>query len=170
MQTTTPTPGLLLVAASLMVIGPGLHAGLTEGRLVPLASDYLQPADASAPIAADDESSAEPVTQLPPVVVSASPLPDLADDQVLTDAGRAFLAEQRYFTGATDTLNRVTLPLFGQSRQTIALARLREDERLADMANLDRQISTLKTNRHTTAADELGELRDAAFVRTSSPF
>ncbi len=61
-------------------------------------------------------------------------------------------------TGATDTLNRITLPLFGQDRSTVAMEWLRENERIAALNDLDRQIE-LTALADPQAADELAELR-----------
>ena len=166
MQTTPHTPAILFATGALLLLPGVIVADLTSSsRLTPLASDYL-------PLPAADESAEtvlsaaeDPVVQLPPVVVEAAPLPGLPTEP--TAAGRARAAEERYFTGATDTLNRFTLPLFGQDRTTLALARLAEDERLAKLNALDTTIESF-AQADPAAADELRELRHGAFIRPST--
>lgn len=168
MKTTPQTLALLSTAGALLVLPSLLQADLlTPNRMTPLASDYLPTPDAAKTDATPAET-AEPVTTIPPVVVNVPPLSEIESSETQTPLSRAEMAERRYFTGATDTLNRFILPLFGRDRQTIALERLQEDERLADLETLDRQIELIAAN-DSVAADQLRELRNAAYV-SSRPF
>ncbi|MFH1496192.1 MAG: hypothetical protein ABII82_00065 [Verrucomicrobiota bacterium] len=169
MQTTPHPLTALPVAGALLLLPALLQADLlTPDRMTPLASDYLQAPDTAK---SDTTTAAEPdapVTALPPIVVNVPPLNELQSADTQTALSRAELAERRYFTGATDTLNRFILPLFGRDRQTIALERLQEDERLADLRTLDTQIELIAAN-DSTAAAQLRELRHAAYIQ-SRPF
>ncbi len=170
MKTALQTLATLPVAGALLMLPALLQADLlTPSRMTPLASDYLSGSndDATAETTASDDSDA-PVTTLPPVVVNVPPLGTVPAGETDTALSRAEMAERRYFTGATDTLNRYTLPLFGRDRQTIALERLQEDERLADLRALDEQITLIAAD-NSAEADQLRELRNSAYV-SSRPF
>jgi hypothetical protein len=77
------------------------------------------------------------IIRLPKYIVQEPQPPVFTERSVNTKKGLTAIAMGRYMSEADRALNRFTLPLFGTSRESRALAMYAEDERLKNMAELN---------------------------------
>jgi len=97
-------------------------------------------------------------------VEGAAP-PVRTSDQILTD-----MALERYFTGEFDrTLNRFTLPLFGRTPEERCLVRLREDQRIEQLAVLKDRIGSIEQTDPAAAAGLREEMYSLSLRNDSMP-
>jgi len=102
---------------------------------------------------------------LPAVVVEGAAPPVRTSDQILTD-----MALKRYFTGEFDrALNRFTLPLFGRTPEERCLVRLREDQRLEQLAVLKDRIGSVAQTDPADAAGLREEMYSLSLRNDSMP-
>lgn len=83
------------------------------------------------------------IIRLPKYVVQEPKSPVFSERAISTKKGLTDIAMRRYITEADRVLNRFTLPLFGTSAESRALAMYGEDERLKNMADLSDAASTV---------------------------
>lgn len=76
------------------------------------------------------------IIRLPKYIVQEPKPPVFTERAINTEKGLTDIAMRRYISEADRALNRFTLPLFGTSRESRALAMYAEDERLKNMAEL----------------------------------
>jgi hypothetical protein len=77
------------------------------------------------------------IVRLPKYIVQ-EPKPAVFSERAIhTQKGLTDIAMRRYISDADRALNRFTLPLFGTSAESRALAMYAEDERLKNMSDLD---------------------------------
>lgn len=76
------------------------------------------------------------IIRLPTVVVQEPKNPVLNERAVNTKKGLETIAVKRYISEVDKAMNRFTLPLFGQSVQSRAMAMYAEEERLQNMGDL----------------------------------
>jgi hypothetical protein len=76
------------------------------------------------------------IIRLPTVVVQEPKNPVLNERAVNTKKGLESLAVKRYISEVDKAMNRFTLPLFGESVQSRAMAMYAEEERLQNMGDL----------------------------------
>jgi len=85
----------------------------------------------------DTDKPKNQIIRLPQVMVREPRNPVLRERDVNTKEGLTALAERRYISDSDRALNRITVPLFGTSSETRAMAMYAEDERLKNMADLN---------------------------------
>jgi hypothetical protein len=76
------------------------------------------------------------IVRLPKYVVQEPKSPVFRERDINTQKGLTEIAMRRYISDADRALNRFTLPLFGSSMESRALAMYAEDERLQNMSDL----------------------------------
>lgn len=76
------------------------------------------------------------IVRLPKVVVQEPRPAVFSERSIHTEKGLTDIAMRRYISDADRALNRFTLPLFGSSKESRALAMYAEDERLRNMSDL----------------------------------
>jgi len=112
----------------------------------------------------DHDGDSAPLV-LPAVVVESHVPPVRTSDQILTD-----MALKRYFTGEIDrALNRFTLPLFGLTPEERCLVRLREDQRLEQLAVLKDRIGSVAQTNPAAAASLREEIYSLSMRNDSMP-
>lgn len=90
------------------------------------------------------------IIRLSPVIVR-EPKPVIFSERAIhTEKGLTDIAMRRYISDADRALNRFTLPLFGSSKESRAMAMYREDERLRNMSELEATATAV------SAADAAG--------------
>lgn len=90
------------------------------------------------------------IIRLPKVIVQ-EPKPVIFSERVIsTDKGLKEIAMRRYISDVDRALNRFTIPLFGTSKESRALAMYAEDERLRNMSELEATATAV------SAADAAG--------------
>jgi hypothetical protein len=113
-----------------------------------------------------EENPDSEILHLPTYVVHAPRPPVFREREILTQRGLEKLAMKRYITQLDRVLNRYRIPLIGISCEARALAMYAEDERLRDMADLDRAARNAALVDRFTAA-EIKRQAAATFQRTS---
>lgn len=90
------------------------------------------------------------IIRLSPVIVR-EPKPVIFSERTIhTEKGLTDIAMRRYISDVDRALNRFTLPLFGSSKESRAMAMYREDERLRNMSELEATATAV------SAADAAG--------------
>ncbi len=145
-------------------ISPGLASSLAAA--MPKYNPPVEPP----PKTAEEEEADKPrnqIIRLPQVVVEGDRPPVFTERQLYTRAELARLASRRYLSELDrGVLNRVHLPIVGQSAEQRALAQYEEEERQRNIAEANQVIYYLKQT-DPAAATELK--RDAldAYIRPS---
>lgn len=87
------------------------------------------------------------IVRLPKYIVQ-EPKPAVFSERAIhTEKGLTDIAMRRYISDADRALNRFTLPLFGTSKESRALAMYAEEERLKNMSDLnDAGVNATKTD------------------------
>ena len=106
------------------------------------------------------------IIRLPTVVVEEPRTPVLRERTVNTKKGLTGIAMRRYISDADRALNRYTLPLFGTSAESRALAMYAEDERLQNQAELRDNASTAAKS-DPAAGAYIRREADKMYLRTS---
>lgn len=86
------------------------------------------------------------IIRLPDYVVKEPTPPVFTERAIMTDKGLADIAVRRYMSEADRALNRFTLPLFGTSMESRALAMYAEEERLQNMAAIEDAAQTVSVS------------------------
>jgi hypothetical protein len=81
------------------------------------------------------------IVRLPKYIVQEKKPPVFTERSIHTEKGLTDIAMRRYISDADRALNRWTLPLFGTSKESRAMAMYAEDERLRNMTNLEETAS-----------------------------
>lgn len=102
--------------------------------------------------------------QLPTYVVHGPRPPAFSERDIHTQRGLAGIAQKRYITQLDRALNRYRIPLFSISTEARALAMYAEDERLQNMADLDRTARNAALIDRVAGA-EIKRLADATYRR-----
>lgn len=106
------------------------------------------------------------IIRLPKYIVQEQKPVVFSERAITTDKGLADIAVRRYISDVDRALNRFTLPLFGSSAESRALAMYAEEERLKNMSDLrDSAIDAAKTD-PAAGAYILRESRET-YMRTS---
>jgi hypothetical protein len=77
------------------------------------------------------------IIRLPKVIVQEPRPPVFTERAIHTEKGLTDIAMRRYISDVDRALNRFTLPLFGTSKESRAMAMYAEDERLRNMSELE---------------------------------
>jgi hypothetical protein len=105
------------------------------------------------------------ILHLPKYVVYGPRPPVFRERDIHSRQGLSELAQKRYITRLDRALNRFRLPLFGISLESRALAMYAEDERLQNIADLDRTARNAALIDRAAGTD-LKRLADATCRRT----
>jgi hypothetical protein len=95
------------------------------------------------------------IIRLPKVIVQEPRPPVFTERAINTEKGLTDIAMRRYISDVDRALNRFTLPLFGTSAESRALAMYAEDERLRNMSELEA----------TAAAVSQGDAAAGTYIR-----
>lgn len=147
------------------IISPRL-AAILAATLPPYVPATPRPVDRGTVARPGEENSDSNILLLPPYVVHGPRPPVFHEREVLTQRGLSELAQRRYITQLDHALNRYRIPLFGITCEARALAMYAEDERLQNMADLDRTARDAAMVDRVAGA-ELKRLADATYQRTS---
>ena len=106
------------------------------------------------------------IVRLPKMVVREPKPPIFSERAISTKKGIEDIAMRRYISDADRALNRFTLPLFGSSMESRAMAMYAEDERLKNMADLrDNAIDASRTD--PAAGDYIRKEAQKTYLRSS---
>jgi hypothetical protein len=106
------------------------------------------------------------IVRLPKYIVQEAKPPVFRERDIYTQKGLTDLAMRRYISDSDRALNRFTLPLFGTTAETRALAMYAEDERLRNMTDLrDAAIDAARTDR--AGGDYIRKEAQKTFLRSS---
>jgi len=88
------------------------------------------------------------IVRLPKYIVQEPKPPVFRERDIYTQKGLTDLAMRKFISDMDRALNRWTLPLFGSSKESRAMAMYAEEERLRNMADLhDAAVSAAKNDR-----------------------
>ncbi|PTX90658.1 hypothetical protein DB354_18500 [Opitutus sp. ER46] len=119
-------------------------------QLAAASPKYAPPAPKPATPSAEEEDLRETdkprngIIRLPKYIVTQPRPPVFSERAITTDKGLADIAMKRYLNETYRALNAFTLPLFGASKEQVAMSMYEEDERLrnmADMSDLARMVT-----------------------------
>ena len=108
----------------------------------------------------------EDILGLPKYIVRAPDIPAFHERDLYTPRGLAAIALKRYITPLDRALNRYRLPFVGVSTESRALAMYAEDERLENIAEIERNVRAAALI-DRSAATTLKHLADATFQRVN---
>jgi hypothetical protein len=150
------------------VISPEVAA-----QLQAYAPKYTPPPPKPAPKPEEDLPDAREVDKprngiirLPKYVVQEPKSPVLNERAVNTEKGLKDIAVRRYISEMDRALNGYTLPLFGSSKESRAMAMYAEDERLKNMGEMKDAAVDAKRTDPAQGAYILRQTQDT-FMRTS---
>jgi hypothetical protein len=106
------------------------------------------------------------IVRLPKYIVQEKKPAVLRERDVHTEKGLTDIAMRRYISDADRALNRWTLPLFGTSKESRALAMYAEDERLRNMSDL-RDAATNAAKSDAAAGEYIRRESQKTYLRTS---
>lgn len=106
------------------------------------------------------------IVRLPKYIVQEKKPPVFRERDINTAKGLTDIAMRRYISDADRALNRWTLPLFGSSKESRALAMYAEDERLRNMADL-RDAASNAAKSDSTAGEYIRRESQKTFLRSS---
>ncbi len=149
------------------IISPRLAAALaaTLPKYVPAPPTSAKTTGRGMVDRSDETGPDSDILQLPKYVVHGPRRPVFREHDLYTQRGLSELAQRRYITQLDHALNRFRIPLFGISCEARALAMYAEDERLQNMAELDRTARNAALVDRAAGAD-IKRLADATFQRT----
>jgi hypothetical protein len=105
------------------------------------------------------------IIRLPTVVVEGSRPPIFTERQVYTDKGLKRIAVKRYFSEASQALNKFHVPFLTKSNEEIAMQMWQEDERLRLIGGLDDQAEKAREFGDESGAREIKALSNDALGR-----
>ncbi len=106
------------------------------------------------------------IVRLPKYIVQEAKPPVFRERDINTEKGLTDIALRRYISDMDRALNRWTLPLFGTSKESRAMAMYAEDERLRNMSDLnDAAVTTAKFD--PAAGDYIRKESQRTYLRTS---
>lgn len=106
------------------------------------------------------------IVRLPKYVVQEPKPPVFTERSIHTEKGLTDIAMRRYISDADRALNRWTLPLFGTSKESRAMAMYAEDERLRNMANLE-ETAIAASKSDAAAGTYIRKEAQKTFLRSS---
>jgi len=106
------------------------------------------------------------IVRLPDYVVHAPRPRTIPEKEIMSRRATVEFAERRYISTLDHVLNDHPIPLVASTVQSRALAMLAEDERLQDMADLNRAARNSSVISRTSGTD-LKRLADETFMRRS---
>ncbi len=106
------------------------------------------------------------IVRLPKYIVREQKPPVFRERDINTAKGLTAIAMGRYISDADRAMNRFTLPLFGSSKESRALAMYAEDERLQNMSDL-RDAATNASKSDAAAGTYIRRESQKTFLRTS---
>ena len=105
------------------------------------------------------------IVRLPKYIVQEPKPAVFRERDVNTQKGLTDIAMRRYISDADRALNRFTIPLFGTSKESRAMAMYAEDERLRNMSDLN-DTATTAAKFDPAAGDYIRKESQKTFVRT----
>lgn len=145
-------------------ISPGLAASLAAA--MPKYSPPVEPPPKTAEEIAADQPRNQ-IIRLPQVVVEGDRAPVFTERQLYTKAELARLASRRYLSELDrGVLNRLHLPIVGQSAEQRAMTIYEEEERQRNIAAANRAVYLLKQSDPAAASDLRRDAADA-YIRPS---
>lgn len=107
------------------------------------------------------------IIRLPKYVVRPPKVPIFREQDIYTPKGLADLAVKRYLSELdAGVLNRFVIPLFGTSNETRALEQYREDQRLANMADLKDTADSARRGGDVAESEYLKRESQETYVRS----
>lgn len=105
------------------------------------------------------------IVRLPKYIVHQRRPPVFRERDIYTDKGLSALARRRYLTPLAQILNAFYIPFLTASPDDLAMAQYREDERLANMADLNDTAQTIGRG-DPKAGTYLKRVSDETYMRT----
>ncbi|MBL9209433.1 MAG: hypothetical protein JNL92_03145 [Opitutaceae bacterium] len=106
------------------------------------------------------------IVRLPKYIVREAKPPVFTERSIHTEKGLTDIAMRRYISDADRALNRWTLPLFGTSKESRAMAMYAEDERLKNMTNLE-EAAIAASKSDAAAGTYIRKEAQKTFLRSS---
>ncbi|HVU24614.1 MAG TPA: hypothetical protein VHE13_10855 [Opitutus sp.] len=106
------------------------------------------------------------IVRLPKYVVHQRRPPVFRERDIYTDKGLSEVARRRYLTPLARILNSFYIPFLTASPDDLAMAQYREDERLANMADLDDTADTISRG-DPKAGAYIKRVSDETYMRTT---
>lgn len=106
------------------------------------------------------------IVRLPKYIVQEAKPPVFTERSIHTEKGLTDIAMRRYISDADRALNRWTLPLFGTSKESRAMAMYAEDERLRNMTNLE-ETAIAASKSDAAAGTYIRKEAQQTFLRSS---
>lgn len=106
------------------------------------------------------------IVRLPKYIVQEPKPPVFTERSIHTEKGLTDIAMRRYISDADRALNRWTLPLFGTSKESRAMAMYAEDERLRNMTNLE-ETAIAASKSDAAAGTYIRKEAQKTFLRSS---
>jgi hypothetical protein len=106
------------------------------------------------------------IVRLPKYIVQEPKPPVFTERSIHTEKGLTDIAMRRYISDADRALNRWTLPLFGTSKESRAMAMYAEDERLRNMTNLE-ETAIAASKSDSAAGTYIRKEAQKTFLRSS---
>ena len=105
------------------------------------------------------------IIRLPTIVVEGERPPVFTEREVYTDKGLEAIAVKRYFSDASQALNKFNIPFLTKSNEAIAMEMWAEDERLRLIAEFDERADKVLLFGDEEGAKEIKMLSNDALGR-----